>query len=464
MRPRNPNTAILVWFERIEYACLALVILISATDFVAWLMPGPGWTVLSTWLPMQPMSATSALLSALSLMFLGTGRTNWRRLVSPMLAGVVLLLAALILLNYSLPNLPDSVVDFIRSNNLSFPAGMTPQSAGTFALLGLTMLAMTAENRVTIWLSDVLALCLCMASLTLVSGYLYGKWSIFGTPVPVATLRGTLLCLSLLTLLTVLRRAENGIFSIYTGSGHGGKLARVLSPILLVAPFLREASRARIIGVGKMPPHYVTALLASSASILSIALLLYLVWRINSMESEIHALALRDELTGLNNLRGFKLLAGQAMRLAQRSKVPFSVMYVDLDGLKPINDSLGHHVGSQYISEAAETLRETCRETDVLGRIGGDEFAVAGQFSRRAMAAVAQRLKENCARKNLLEDRQYVLGLSIGHATRDETNKLTLDELMATADEAMYDAKRLKKDNQGLQASDALQKDQKLPL
>ena len=133
---------------------------------------------------------------------------------------------------------------------------------------------------------------------------------------------GTLLCLLLLTLVTVLRKTENGIFSIYAGSGNGGKLARILTPILLLAPFLRESTRARIIGAGVMPPHYVTALLASSAAVFSISMLLYLVWRINEMETEIHDLALRDELTGLHNLRGFRLLADQAMRMALRSKVP----------------------------------------------------------------------------------------------------------------------------------------------
>jgi len=164
------------------------------------------------------------------------------------------------------------------------------------------------------------------------------------------------------------------------------------------------------------------------------------------METEIHALALRDELTGLHNLRGFRLLADQAMRMAVRAKVPFSVMFIDLDDLKVINDSLGHEAGSAYISETAEILRSTLRETDVLGRIGGDEFAVAGQFSRKAMTETVHRLKESCARKNSGEGREFVLSLSVGVATLDETNEETLDVLMAEADEAMYEAKRLKKE------------------
>jgi diguanylate cyclase (GGDEF)-like protein len=214
-----------------------------------------------------------------------------------------------------------------------------------------------------------------------------------------------------------------------------------------LAPFYREGMRARIIGVGSMPPHYVTALLASSAAVVSISILLYVVWKINAMETEIHALALRDELTGLHNLRGFRLLADQAMRMAKRSKVPFSVMFIDLDDLKVINDSLGHDKGSAYIAEAAEILREIFRETDILARIGGDEFAVAGLFNHRTISAAVEKLKENCSRKNELEGRQFALSLSVGVATSDESNKGTLDVLMARADEAKYEAKRSMKEN-----------------
>ncbi len=394
---------------------------------------------------MKPESAAASLLSALCLMLLGTGQTRWKRWLSPLLAGAVILLAMLVLFKYVISYVP-ALEAFSHVHGVVLPMRMTPQSAGAFLALGLTMLAMTVEGRVAVWLSDVLTLVLCLLTFTVVSGYLFGEWRVFGIPANVATSPGTLVCLLLLTILTVLRRTENGIFSIYAGGGNGGNLARVLSPLLLLAPFFREATRARIIGVGVMPPHYITALLASAAAIISISMLLYLVWRINGMETEINALALRDELTGLHNLRGFHLLAEQAMRVAQRSKVQFSVMFVDLDDLKVINDSLGHQVGSAYISETAEILRSTFRDSDVLGRIGGDEFAVAGQFSRISIATAANRLKEGCARKNSGERREYPLSLSIGYVTMDEAGKESLDELMAQADEAMYQAKRLKKE------------------
>jgi len=250
----------------------------------------------------------------------------------------------------------------------------------------------------------------------------------------------------LLATVVVLRRVENGVFSIFGGRGIGGRLARILSPIILVLPFLREAARARIIGERQMPANYLTASLASMAAMISLGLLLYLAWRIDGMETEIQMLTLRDELTGLYNLRGFHMLAEQAMRLAQRSGRPFSVLFIDLDNLKFANDSLGHSAGSMFLVETSVILQLTFRESDVLGRIGGDEFAVAGHFNKAAIAAAIERLEACCVEKNAEEGRQYELSFSVGHVTTSGTEKETLDQLLARADQEMYKVKRSKKD------------------
>src|SRR5947199_565679 len=134
--------------------------------------------------------------------------------------------------------------------------------------------------------------------------------------------------------------------------------------------------------------------MASTAAVISFVLMMVLVRYIKRMEDEIHDLSLRDELTGLYNLRGFQLFAEQALRLTQRSQLPFSVLFVDLDHLKKINDTLGHAVGSAYLIETGLLLQQTFRETDVIARIGGDEFAIAGQFSDAGITTAAERLEE----------------------------------------------------------------------
>ena len=174
-------------------------------------------------------------------------------------------------------------------------------------------------------------------------------------------------------------------------------------------------------------------------------LLLVVVWRINSMEVEIHDLSLRDELTGLYNLRGFSLLSEQALRLAQRSQLPLSVLFIDLDQLKQINDSFGHDAGSAFLVEMAEILRKTFRETDVIGRVGGDEFAVVCHGSHVAISIAAQRLQAACTSCNAESDRRFPLSFSIGFATAEEHARQSLKELLTEADRAMYEEKRRKR-------------------
>src|SRR5208283_1937721 len=98
----------------------------------------------------------------------------------------------------------------------------------------------------------------------------------------------TTVCMLLLTGVTFFQRARKGIFSIFVGRGTGSRVARALSPILLLLPYLRESGRAHFIGDSRMPPPYSTAILATLAVMVSTTLLLYLARRINSMEVEIH--------------------------------------------------------------------------------------------------------------------------------------------------------------------------------
>jgi diguanylate cyclase (GGDEF)-like protein len=163
------------------------------------------------------------------------------------------------------------------------------------------------------------------------------------------------------------------------------------------------------------------------------------------MEEEIQQLSFRDELTGLYNLRGFRLLAEQALRLANRSHAPFSILFIDLDGLKQTNDTLGHGVGSALLVETAALLTETFRETDVIARIGGDEFAVAGQFTRAGISIAAQRLEEQASATAIEACGGQPLSLSIGFSTNNEHRHESLQDLLDQADLAMYDKKRSKR-------------------
>ena len=90
---------------------------------------------------------------------------------------------------------------------------------------------------------------------------------------------------------------------------------------------------------------------------------------------EMEQLALTDELTGLRNRRGFLVLADQALRMSRRTRAKCALVFIDLDGLKRMNDTRGHAAGDALIADAAGVIGRVFRESDVVGRVGGDEFA-----------------------------------------------------------------------------------------
>jgi diguanylate cyclase (GGDEF)-like protein len=160
--------------------------------------------------------------------------------------------------------------------------------------------------------------------------------------------------------------------------------------------------------------------------------------------------ALADELTGLSNRRGFMTLAGHLFKSAQRLGQGAFLLYVDLDGMKKVNDGLGHRLGDQMLRDTATVLRETFRDADVLARLGGDEFAVFGlQEAQFAEADPKARLIGRTSDFNAMAERPYSLSLSIGLACLDGDAIRSLDDMLVCADSRMYEEKRLRSNREG---------------
>jgi diguanylate cyclase (GGDEF)-like protein len=155
-------------------------------------------------------------------------------------------------------------------------------------------------------------------------------------------------------------------------------------------------------------------------------------------------LAATDHLTGLYNRRGFFFLAGHQWQLALRNNMPLLLFYIDLDLFKEINDSLGHKVGDQALRDCAAALRECFRSTEIIARMGGDEFAVTIEGATPdSSAMLEQRLAEIVERKNNEPGQPYKLSLSVGALLCDlSMQDLSIDDLLAKADSQMYREKR----------------------
>jgi len=160
---------------------------------------------------------------------------------------------------------------------------------------------------------------------------------------------------------------------------------------------------------------------------------------------KLEAHSITDELTGLYNRRGFFTIASEHLLRAARNQSPMYLLYIDMDNLKDINDSLGHHLGDRALVKMAGILRKTFRSTDVKGRMGGDEFAVFAFDTTEAGAEAAmKRLEKNIDVFNAKGEDSFQLSFSSGMSSYDPGHPSTIEELLARADKLMYEQKRLK--------------------
>ena len=168
------------------------------------------------------------------------------------------------------------------------------------------------------------------------------------------------------------------------------------------------------------------------------------------MEHELRTLSLTDQLTGILNRRGFLTLAEQLLKQAKRQKRGLYMLYVDLDNLKGINDQWGHHTGDIALIHTANMLKENYRESDIIARIGGDEFVVlpAGKAGDN-FDSIIHRLDEAVDLKNAQGGREFTLSLSAGISYFNPTNPCTIEELLVLGDRSMYEKKKIKQRDAG---------------
>jgi diguanylate cyclase (GGDEF)-like protein/PAS domain S-box-containing protein len=163
------------------------------------------------------------------------------------------------------------------------------------------------------------------------------------------------------------------------------------------------------------------------------------------VEAALQNLSLIDELTGLYNRRGFLAVTEQHLAAIRRNKKVPVILYADLDGLKQINDSMGHQEGDRALATTAEILKETFRTSDIIARLGGDEFVVLAAIGRDETAdLLTSRLEERFANHNSQPDRRYHLSMSVG-VVHFDPNESSIEEVTAQADRVMYEDKRRKR-------------------
>ena len=169
------------------------------------------------------------------------------------------------------------------------------------------------------------------------------------------------------------------------------------------------------------------------------------------LEEKLHAASITDELTGLVNRRGFLILAQKHLELAERNKKKFAILFLDLNGMKKINDEFGHREGDRALIDVSNVLKMTFRKADIIARIGGDEFTVliADTPDRTIEESVVQHIHDNLNARNIETKRGYKLSVSMGMVYFDPERPCPVEELLDGADELMYEHKKASYESEG---------------
>lgn len=441
----EPSPKLLHSLFFIEQVCLGLTVQIAAIVLCAWLFPWTESLFPSALLHIGPDKALSALFCSISFFFSEPSRSKRLRFIGWFCAGATLFLSCACIFNGDciLPpgfaHLFPALASPERLHGVQ--TGASVRAAIIFGLLAIISILVRSGATLANRIADILKITALLLFINL-----FWEFSLSITGILPASGRQvispeSLFCLALLTAVGVLRESELPLFRIYIGSSMGSRIARWLLPVLFALQLLREIVRGRFAHTLLVSAFYGIPLLATLASLVIFVLVLLIALRINQLERSIRDLTLRDGLTGLYNFKGFNLLAESALLHSRRARLPFAVLFIDLDRLKQINDTHGHHIGSAALTETAKLLANTFRENDIVGRIGGDEFAVAGQFDELALHSVVNRLRAVTALRNPELQRRFPLSFSIGYAIAAPDSTESLRELVTRADMAMYSEK-----------------------
>jgi diguanylate cyclase (GGDEF)-like protein len=335
-----------------------------------------------------------------------------------------------------------------------YPGRMAPVSAVNFLLLATALLI--PSTRRGNYVKEGLALLLALSATLAIVGYIYGVPTFYGvistSLSPMALHTGA----SFLTLaigFLIIPRQE-GFIHVLRGPSIAAMAARymllpaTLVPVVLGGLFIRSRWN-----LGH--PHLVMALSVVS----DIVLLVILIWlfalmvrRVELERAVIQRQAETDQLTGIYNRRHFETSLDQEIERARRYGSPLSLLMIDVDNFKLLNDRHGHLVGDRVLYQLTRECESCLRASDVFCRYGGDEFVIiAPETPAGAAMALARRLRQNIASMEL-DSSPGALAISIGVAVWEESLK-TNDGIIAAADSALYQAKSAGRDRECLYSS-----------
>jgi diguanylate cyclase (GGDEF)-like protein len=435
----EPDDRILAMLRKAEPRALLIVVTIAVLTLGLWFAPRLAALLPPIWSKMVPNSAVGMLCAAGSLA-LSAERCSPRLWRLSRAAGLaVLVLGILTLVEYA-ADISSGIDAWLPADYAArYPLRPSPQTSVGFVLLGTGLLVMRDYKNARSLLADMSAIAIVAFCLVMIAGHVYGALNLVGLGSSNFLSPQTLFCFSCLAFVVVARRAKHGgLFAVLVSIGIGSHIVRFVLPSVIVLPFALFGAVMYLINSHAMQAPYVYALAAAAASFFVLGAIVWMAWQINALERQLRELSLQDELTKLFNRRGFYVLAQQAFRDAARANTGMTVLFFDIDGLKRANDTAGHAVGSELIQVFASLLVGTFRESDIVGRIGGDEFAVSTLRDRGQAREALARLEQSVADFNTSDAQPFPLSFSAGTAEIINGSSENFDALIARADSSMY--------------------------
>ena len=322
-----------------------------------------------------------------------------------------------------------------------FPGRMSPTSSASFALIGVSLLLLEWETKRGRRPSQGLSLWPALVALLAITSYTFratdlNRLGIY-THIPLATA----LALFLLSGAIFFARPGRGIAGDLTGEGAGSAVARRLLPAVFLIPILLgwvclHGERSGLYG------NALALAIYSSSTVVLFGVLVWLNTRKLNLEHAQRSAAQHDFLTGLPNRMLLNDRIRQAITFAPRLNKKVGVLFLDLDGFKHINDSLGHPIGDKLLQSIAKRLVNCIRTTDTVSRQGGDEFVLLlSEMAHSEDAAItARRVLQAIAEVHLIDQHELHITASIGVSVYPD-DASDAETLIKNADIAMYQSK-----------------------
>lgn len=407
---------------------------------------------------MNPITAIAFIILSISLLLMRSRKADQRAfIIAKVCAGIVILIGLLMLIEIIF-GVAIGIDQLLFKNKMANdvigqPNRMAPNTALNFVLLGCVLLFLDEKIKRRLHIAQTLVIICLFASLVPIIGYAYGAKMLYGIGQYIPMALHSAITFLVLSIGILMSRPNHALATAIFDKGISGIVARRFLPVVIYLPVVTGWLRLEGQRMGLYENEMGVTLMVVTHTLTLCVLVLYNSFTLHRVdtqrkraESELKELALMDDLTELRNRRGFLLLTEQELRLARNKRMGLDLwlIFADLDGLKQINDTLGHQAGSQAIIQTAEILKATFRETDVIARIGGDEFAILAVTSDIDSGTIlVSRIKENLRSFNSREELPYRLSLSVGAIRVDPDKSPSITELLEAADQAMYEQKRM---------------------